>query len=211
MTVSTVELSRTQAPLTALRAQCLHDSHRCTRSRRHIRVGRHHADHRRGGCAAGRPALGYTYSDASAVTLIRGALANAVLQRDVWDMRAASGYACRQRVRNLGRAGRGGDGHLRARLRTVGSEGEAARGAARAPAWARSRSACRSTAVVVSPPTRHAASATQLGGWVAQRRLPLGQDSRSAPSRSRTRTRARRRARRLAMPASLSMQTARSA
>ncbi|AXE94717.1 enolase C-terminal domain-like protein [Paraburkholderia terricola] len=54
--------------------------------------------------AGGQTGLGYTYSDASIVALIRGTLSAAVLTHDVLDIRAISQRMQRQ-VRNLGRAG----------------------------------------------------------------------------------------------------------
>ena len=54
--------------------------------------------------AGGEDGLGYTYTDACAASLIRGALAEAVLHRDAFDVRAAW-LAMQKRVRNIGRAG----------------------------------------------------------------------------------------------------------
>lgn len=54
--------------------------------------------------AGGVTGIGYTYTDACAVPLTRGALSEAVLQRDAFDVRAAW-LAMQQRVRNMGRSG----------------------------------------------------------------------------------------------------------
>ncbi|MFM0642836.1 enolase C-terminal domain-like protein [Paraburkholderia bryophila] len=54
--------------------------------------------------AAGHTGIGYTYSDASIVALIRDTLGECVLQHDAWDIRAIWQQMQRQ-VRNLGRAG----------------------------------------------------------------------------------------------------------
>lgn len=54
--------------------------------------------------AGDRTGIGYTYTDASAVGLIRGALTNAVLHHDAWDIQALWA-AMQKRVRNLGREG----------------------------------------------------------------------------------------------------------
>lgn len=54
--------------------------------------------------AGGNTGIGYTYTDACAASLIRGALADAVLRRDAFDVRAAW-CAMQKRVRNIGREG----------------------------------------------------------------------------------------------------------
>jgi L-alanine-DL-glutamate epimerase-like enolase superfamily enzyme len=54
--------------------------------------------------AGGKTGIGYTYTDACATSLIRGALAEAVLHRDAFEVRAAW-VAMQKRVRNIGRAG----------------------------------------------------------------------------------------------------------
>jgi L-alanine-DL-glutamate epimerase-like enolase superfamily enzyme len=54
--------------------------------------------------AGGKTGLGYTYTDACAASMIRGALAEAVLHRDAFDVRAAW-LAMQKRVRNIGREG----------------------------------------------------------------------------------------------------------
>jgi len=54
--------------------------------------------------AGGMTGIGYTYTDASVVGLIRGALAKVVLQHDAWDIQALWA-SMQKRVRNLGREG----------------------------------------------------------------------------------------------------------
>jgi len=54
--------------------------------------------------AGGMTGIGYTYTDASAVGLIRGALADAMLHHDAWDIQARW-TGMQKRVRNLGREG----------------------------------------------------------------------------------------------------------
>ncbi len=54
--------------------------------------------------AGGMTGIGYTYSDASIVGLVRGALADAVLHHDAWDIQALW-TGMQTRVRNLGREG----------------------------------------------------------------------------------------------------------
>lgn len=54
--------------------------------------------------AGGKTGIGYTYSDACIVALIRGTLSQSVLQQDAWHVEALWSRMQRQ-VRNLGRAG----------------------------------------------------------------------------------------------------------
>lgn len=54
--------------------------------------------------AGGMTGVGYTYTDASAVGLIRGALAKVVVHHDAWDIQTLW-MAMQKRVRNLGREG----------------------------------------------------------------------------------------------------------
>lgn len=54
--------------------------------------------------AGGMTGIGYTYTDASVVGLIRGALADTVLHHDAWDIQARW-TGMQKRVRNLGREG----------------------------------------------------------------------------------------------------------
>ncbi|MGA7782962.1 MAG: enolase C-terminal domain-like protein [Paraburkholderia sp.] len=98
-----VELSRTQVPLTALRARAFRiptdfpeaDGTFSWDATTLVTV---EAD------GGGQTGLGYTYSDASIVKLIHGALSECVMQRDVWDI-GALWLRMQQQVRNLGRSG----------------------------------------------------------------------------------------------------------
>ncbi len=171
-------------------AQRLHDPDRRAGGRRHASPGTHHARRRRGRGRRRRPGSATPTPMRAIVALIDGQArrdGRADATRSTSPARCA---AMQRAVRNLGRAGLAATRDLGGRRGAVGSEGEAARPAARA-LLGRCRDAVPiygSGGFTTYTDERAARAARRLG---RARRLPLGEDEdrHAIPSATRTASR----------------------